>query len=507
MGDLAHALADTLAALGSRRCMCNPGQDVVAVIDALEGSMETTMFPTEVGAGFAADGYRRVDPRGTDLPVCVVTGKAGAAHLALPLENAFADGVGMVAVTGRCAVALATVSVANVELGADTVEGLPEVVDAFELACTPPQGPALVTLDRTAQYGPAEAAPRELTFGHRDPSPHDVERAADIITSAERPLILLGTGCLAGDVEGLREAVTAVGVPCVTSMPARGVVDEALGHCLGPAGMRGTAAANDALRRADAVLAAGCSFSHLTVPSGALDGTRVFRVDVRGQADAVADAAAFVTGTLRAVDEREPWVRADGPLVYEGPFAVPVAVSSIMDTLRPGDCHVYDLGAFSMWACAAGTVREPGSFLMPHNVYPLGYAIPGAIGALMRGTRERVVAVCGDGGFIASLATLPTAAERDLTIVVLDDGGMDIIRQRQDERGLSTLTSHLPRTDPVALARGCGIESVRVDRREDLAAQLEGAGRGPLLVHCRLERGPSVLGPLDGNNCELPLSE
>ena len=174
-----------------------------------------------------------------------------------------------------------------------------------------------------------------------------------------------------------------------------------------------------------------------------------------------------------------------------------------MDTLRPGDCHVYDVGAFSMWACAAGIVREPGSFLIPHNVYPLGYAIPGAIGALMRGTRERVVAVCGDGGFVASLASLPTAAEHDLTIVVLDDGGMDIIRQRQVERGLSTQTSHLPRTDPVALGRGCGIESVCVDRREDLAAQLEGAGRGALLVHCRLERGPGTMGALDGNNFKV----
>ncbi|MDP6626919.1 MAG: thiamine pyrophosphate-dependent enzyme, partial [Methanopyri archaeon] len=434
MGDLAHALADTLAALGSRRCMCNPGQDVVAVIDALEGNMETTLFPTEVGAGFAADGYRRVNPRGTDLPVCVVTGKAGAAHLALPLENAFADGVGMLVVAGRCAVDLATVSVANVELGTDSVGGIPEVVNAFELACTPPQGPVLVTLDRTAQYGPAEAAPRELTFGHHDPSPRDVEQAADIIMSAERPLILLGTGCLAGDVEGLREAVTAIGVPCVTSMPARGVVDEALELCLGPAGMRGTAAANDALRRADAILVAGCSLSHLTVPPGALDDTRVFRVDVRGQADSGADAAVFVKETLHAVDERDLWVRADGPLVYEGTFAAQVAVSSIMDTLRPGDCHVYDVGSFSMWACAAGTVREPGSFLMPHNIYPLGYAIPAAIGALMRRTRERVVAVCGDGGFVASLASLPTAAEHDLTIVVLDDGGMDIIRQRQVER-------------------------------------------------------------------------
>lgn len=140
---------------------------------------------------------------------------------------------------------------------------------------------------------------------------------------------------------------------------------------------------------------------------------------------------------------------------------------------------------------------------MPHNVYPLGYAIPAAIGALMRGTRRRVVAVCGDGGFIASLATLPNAAEHDLTIVVLDDGGMDLIRQRQDERGLSTLTSNLPRTDPIAMARGCGIESVRIDSREDLSAQLEGAGHGPLLVHCQLEHGPGVLGALEGNNFKV----
>jgi len=483
--------------------MCNPGQDVVGIIDALEGVMDTTMFPTEVGAGFAADGYRRVDPRGTDLPVCVVTGKAGAAHLALPLENAFADSIGMLAVMGRCRVGLAPVSVAKVDIGDDVDHGLPKVVDAFELACTPPQGPALVSLDRSAQYGPAEAAPRELTFEPRGPNPRDVELGADMIARAERPLLLLGSGCLSGDKEGLREAVNAIGIPCVTSMPARGVVDETLEHCLGPAGMRGTTAANDALRKADVVLVAGSSLSRLTVPPGALDGTRIFRVDVRGKADVCADAAEFVTGTLRAVGEREPWVRADGHVTYEGPFASPVAVSTIMDNLRPGDCHVYDVGAFSMWACNAGTIREPGAFLMPHNVYPLGYAIPAAIGALMRGTRRRVVAVCGDGGFIASLATLPNAAEHDLTIVVLDDGGMDLIRQRQDERGLSTLTSNLPRTDPIAMARGCGIESVRIDSREDLSAQLEGAGHGPLLVHCQLEHGPGVLGALEGNNFKV----
>jgi acetolactate synthase-1/2/3 large subunit len=152
-----------------------------------------------------------------------------------------------------------------------------------------------------------------------------------------------------------------------------------------------------------------------------------------------------------------------------------------------------------MWAAQLLPFRRPRQLLTSGGLGSMGFGLPAAIGAALADPEGRVICVSGDGSLLLNVHELATLAELDLdvTIVVLDNRHLGLVRQQQMlfyERRLSA--AHLTRaTDFVAVARGFGVEAVSLPETPERAATLSAllARRGPRLIHVPIDAGEMVL--------------
>jgi acetolactate synthase-1/2/3 large subunit len=114
------------------------------------------------------------------------------------------------------------------------------------------------------------------------------------------------------------------------------------------------------------------------------------------------------------------------------------------------------------WVGGFGRFTRPRDLAYPVGWGTLGFGFPAALGAALTG---RVVAVCGDGGFLFACGDLATAAQERLpvTVVLVDDGGYGMLRHDQVTGGREPFGVDLANPDFVALARSFGVEASAVD--------------------------------------------
>ncbi|MEU4744194.1 thiamine pyrophosphate-dependent enzyme, partial [Actinosynnema sp. NPDC023658] len=142
-----------------------------------------------------------------------------------------------------------------------------------------------------------------------------------------------------------------------------------------------------------------------------------------------------------------------------------------------------------------GRIGTPRGLAYPVGWGTLGFGFPAALGAALAG---RVVAVCGDGGFLFACGDLATAAQEQLpvTVVLVDDGGYGMLRHDQRRAGHEPFGVDLRSPDFVALARSFGVEASEVDGFGEAFRQRldEYAGRsGPNVL---VVRGPALKPPV-----------
>jgi acetolactate synthase-1/2/3 large subunit len=122
-------------------------------------------------------------------------------------------------------------------------------------------------------------------------------------------------------------------------------------------------------------------------------------------------------------------------------------------------------------------MRPPGRFLYPSGLGTLGYALPAAVGAALAEPPGPVVAWCGDGGLMFTVAELAAAAQLRLAlpVIVTVNHGWGQIRNVMRTAGVEPIGVSFPAPDLVGLARALGAEGVRVDAPEHLGSALDAA--------------------------------
>ena len=517
-------MVDALVAHGVRDVFGIPGTHNLEIYRYLPGSgIRHVVTRHEQGAGYAADGYARVSGR---PGVLITTSGPGITNAITALATAYADSVPVLAVSpgpprGQVGADVgwlhevkdqqaALDAVCGRSIRVESADEIPEVLaSVFERFSASRARPVHLEVPVDVLEGPwiprpVPVRPLPQPVG---PGLARVEEIAAALDGSRRPLLIAGGGAR-GAAEQVR-ALAEYGVPVLTTVNGKGVLDESHPAALG-AGIR-LPAAHRVMNDADLLIVVGTELGDSdlwggVVDPGVPDERRVIRIDidpsqmhknVAADFAVVGDAAMVLGGMLdvmrekgfppRPVSDAARTAIAAGAAVDAGPWA---EVQQVLADALPADTVV---AGDSSQVTYYGTVHywpftPDNRLLYPTGYATLGYGLPAAIGAKIAEGERAVVAVVGDGAAMFSIQELVTATEQRLAlpVVILDNGGYAEIREQMVERGIEPQAVDLYSPDMPALARALGADGVVARSAHDigpLAAEALGRDRPTVIYH------------------------
>lgn len=521
-------LVRQLAAWGVDTVFGIPGVHTVELYRGLPDSGIRHVTPRhEQGAGFMADGYARASGR---PGVCFVISGPGLTNILTAMAQAYADSVPMLVISsvnerarlGHGAGYLHELPgqrnlTAGVTAFSHTlldVDGLPAVL-ARAFAVFEGERPRPVHLELpldiiTAAADHLALAPRPV-LARPEPAAALLDRAAARLSSAERPLLLIGGGCqgAAAEVQALAAALDA---PTATTINAKGLLPP--GHPLALGSNQALPPVRELAREADVILAVGTELGETDYDVVFDGGFRIegdlIRIDLDPRMlvanqqpwlGLVGDAQAALRGLLarlpgRQLDPTGLGARrtAAAQLALAAEFAGWAHFRQLFNALHAALPEARYVGDSTQTVYAGNHLVEldgPRRWFNASTGYgTLGYGLPAALGARLAEPTRPVVCLVGDGGLLFTLSELASAVEAGIGIVVLlwNNQGYGEIRRYMERRDITPLGVDLLTPDFLALARafGCTAERARdLDHLQDLLATAP--GDRPLLIEIREE--------------------
>ena len=485
----------------------------------------------EQAAAHAADAYARI--KGT-AGVCYGTSGPGATNLVTGIANAFMDSVPLVCVTGQVIRALIgrdgfqeadiqgiTIPITkHNELVLD-VEDIPRAMQqAFHIATTGRPGPVLVDIPRDTlqQKGEFYWSDKVQLRGYRQngltPDPNEIQKAADLIAQAERPVVLAGHGVIISRAydELLKLAETA-NIPVITTLLGISGFPGTHPLYLGMPGMHGMYWSNRAINEADLLIGLGVRFDDRVTGRLAdfAPKAKIVHIDidaaeigknVRPAAAIHCDLKAGLTELNKHVKtkERSAWFQWIEEMRHNHPsIAIPetddVLPQFVIDSIyreTKGDCIICTgVGQHQMWAAQYFWYDKPNSFVTSGGLGTMGFEVPAAMGAQVAAPDETVWSICGDGGFMMTMQELATIAEYNWPIkfAIINNGTLGMVRQWQELfYDNNTVSTPLKNPDFVKLAEAFGIKGLRAERKEEVGPTIHAAMEhdGPVVVDFRV---------------------
>ena len=537
----AQAVWESLVREGVDTVFGISGGAVIHLYHALtEYPIHHVLMRHEQAAAHAADGYARVTGK---VGVCIATSGPGATNLVTGLSTAYMDSSPVVAITGQVATpvigtdAFQEVHITGITLPitkhnylVTDVRELPTVIrEAFYIARTGRPGPVLIDVAKDAQAAEIEYVYPDAVHlpGYQLPERQNgvsalIERAAQMMNQAQKPLIIAGHGVVLANAEDeLLELVEKANVPVVTTLLGIGALPETYPLCLGMAGMHGEAYTNLALSEADLIVSLGSRFDdRLTGPASQfVPGARVIHVDVDPvEIDKNVPTDLAVVGDLKDVlpaliplvekKDHSAWLarirewRAESAqrdiVARETDDLLPQYVVRQIWHATQGDVLVVsDVGQNQMWEAQYFVHHRRRGLLSSGGLGTMGFALPAAIGAQMGRPDEQVWVTAGDGGFQMNIQELATVAQEKLPlkIAILNNGYLGMVRQWQ-QLFFEGRYSGTPLLGPdfAMVAQAYGISGLTVREKGDVVPAIVQATAtdGPFLIDFRVEQEENV---------------
>jgi acetolactate synthase I/II/III large subunit len=387
---------------------------------------------------------------------------------------------------------------------------------ALSIATTGQPGPVYLEF-------PADLALQDSDFGDYVPSvrhlrpapdPTAIAKAADLIASAKRPLIVCGGGSvLSGAGQALTSLIDAYGIPVQTTPAGRGVIGESHPLSCGMVGLYRTTFPRELYDESDLLITVGSRMEEFQsgvftfFPKGAkfiqidIEPSELGRnwvPDVAIQSDAslalLALRAALAERGMTRDDERAAEIeqrraaaiedaRADAMSDDGTPIKGKRIVSEINRVFGDNTILVKENGGQDLWSYYWPYYQsfDANSVVPPAEQTVMGLGVIGAIGAKLAAPERQVVSTTGDGAFQMAFHELPTAVQEKapVTWVVLNDGALGWPQWTQTTQldGRYIATSFDPQFDFIAVAKAAGCDGIRVESADGLADALERARR------------------------------
>jgi acetolactate synthase-1/2/3 large subunit len=504
-----------------------PGGAVIPLYDVLpEFDIHHVLVRHEQGAAHAADGYARATGK---VGVCLATSGPGATNLVTGIATAMLDSVPMVAITGQVGQAVIgtdafqeiditgiTLPITKHNFVIRTVDEIgPIIQKAFHLALSGRPGPVLIDFPKDVQLAPGTLAPAEPINlpGYRPtlvPHRRQVQRAAELIRSAERPLILAGHGIvISGATDELVKFVERAQIPVGLTLLGIGGFPGSHPLCLGMVGMHGFTHGNHAINEADVLIGIGMRFDdrvtgrisefapnakviHIDVDPAEIGKNVSTDVPVVGDARETLKVLSEVLEPLRHDDWLElisSW-RRRMPALEEHPSGalLPQYVIERLHARTEGKAIVTtDVGQHQMWTAQYYECDTPKQWITSGGLGTMGFGVPSALGAALGCPGRTVWTVVGDGGVQMTLFEFATLVQEkaNVKIAIVNNGYLGMVRQWQQlfhNRNYSETPISSP--DFMLLAQAYSIPSRRVTRPDDVDDAVDWAQsfEGPALI-------------------------
>ena len=522
-------LVDQLVAQGCDRIFTVPGESFLAVLDALVDvpRIQVVTCRQEGGVAFmaCADGALTHRPG-----IAFVTRGPGATNASIGVHVAMQDSQPMILFIGdvdratRDREAFQEVDFAAMfgplckwAARIDDARRIPEyVARAYATAMNGRPGPVVLALPEDMLLDAVEAIDRPRIERAAQPAdPAAMQRVADLIATAERPLAIVGgAGWTAASAGAFAEWATGAGVPVAAAFRRQDAIPNDCPVWAGNLGYGPNPKLVQRVKHADLLIVAGPRLGEATTDGYALvtpdhpgqhlihvhpdpnELDRTYRADVAICAGMTSFAEALLTikapqfpGGAEAHAEWREWSTPrprDGVAMDLGP-----CVAAMRERLPADSIICNGAGNYSGWWHRYWPYAAPGTQLAP-TAGAMGYGVPAAVAAALRQPGRQVVALAGDGCFLMNGQELATAVQHDaqLLVLVIDNGTYGTIRMHQEREfpGRPSAT-RLANPDFAALARAYGCWAETVERTADFAPALARAQdqRGVRLLHLKTD--------------------
>ena len=518
----AELLVAALENEGVQQIFGIPGEENLDFVDALRRStIKLVLTRHEQAAAFMAATHGRLTGR---AGVCLSTLGPGALNLATGAGYALLGAMPMIMITGqkgilsrkqagfqRVDIVAMMTPLTKMARQIVSAAAVPAIVrEAFRVAQQERPGPVHLELpeDIARAAAPAIVPIRSHQIDQPVASSQALEAAAELILKAERPLVMLGAAASRPHLaEPLSDFVNRVQIPFFNTQMGKGSVAGGSGLYVGTAALSERDYVHWAIDQADLIIAIGhdtvekppflmgprgpivlhvgylpATVEEVYFPDAELIG------DVGLSLELLADRVEGRlprAGALLALREKILAHIADRAEESRFPLTPQRLVHDVRQVMPEDGIVCLDNGMYKIWFARNYRTHVANTLLLDNALATMGAGLPSAIMAALLNPNRRVLAVCGDGGFMMNSQELATVVRLgiDLVVLIVQDGAYGMIRWKQAVDGFPDFGMTFNDPDFVAYASAYGATGSRVESADALVPTLETAfSRGGVQV-------------------------
>lgn len=527
-----------------------PGEENIDFLDSLSRSkIRFILTRHEQAAGFMAATYGRLTGK---AGVCLSTLGPGATNLVTAAAYAQLGAMPMLMITGQKPIKTSEQGLFQiidvVSLMEPVTKTASQIVSAAAIPSTVRNAFARAEEERPGATHielPEDIATEEIdakpipVSSYRRPiaEAKAIARAVDLLRASRRPVILVGAGANRTMTARMLSAfVEKQGIPFVTTQMGKGVLDDSHPLHLGNAALSADDFPHRALDSADLILNVGHDVVekppfimhpghrkviHVNFTPAKIDAVYFPQVGLVG------DIANSIWQLNEALEPQSHWdfsafekvASALREHIRRGqdddrfPMLPQRLVHLVREVLPDDGIVTLDTGIYKIWFARNYPTRHPNTLLLDNALATMGAGLPSAMAAKMVHPERRVVAVCGDGGFMMNSQELETAVRLglDLVVLILNDASYGMIQWKQADMGFKDYGVQFGNPDFVKYAESYGATGHRIARSEDFAPTLEHAfaAGGVHLIDVPVdysENGPVLLHEIPRESAALDIS-
>lgn len=505
-----------------------PGEENLDVLESLRGSkIKLILTRHEQAAGFMAATYGRLTGKSG---VCIATLGPGATNLVTAAAYAQLGGMPMVMVTGQKPIKSSKqgqFQIINIVdmmrpltkftktiVGGDYVPS--HVREAFRRSEEERPGATHLEFPEDIAREHSSMPVLETSYTRRPIAEEKaIRKAAEAITASRKPLLLVGAGANRKlTAKMLRKFVDKLGIPTVTTQMGKGVIDESGPHFIGNTALSDGDFVHRAIDQADLIInvghdvvekppffmrPGGPEVVHINFSSAQVDPVYFPQIEVVGD----------ISNSLWQLHEHlEPqghWSFTDAHRIraalqkhiQEGsssdtfPIRPQRLVKDVREVMPDKGIIALDNGMFKIWFARNYPAHAPNTVLLDNALATMGAGLPSAMAAKLVCPERRVMAICGDGGFMMNSQEIETAVrlDMDLIVLILRDNAYGMIKWKQAMMEFHDFGLDFGNPDFVAYAKSYGAHGHRVEATDELK---------PLIESCCKEGGVHLIDvPMD----------
>jgi acetolactate synthase-1/2/3 large subunit len=500
-----------------------PGEENLDILNSLmDSSIKLILTRHEQAAGFMAATYGRLTGK---AGVCLSTLGPGATNLVTAAAYAQLGAMPMMMLTGQKPIKTSKqgqfqiIDVVDLMrsvtkytrqiVGADMIPA--QVREAIRLAEEERPGATHLELPEDIASDLTDAPIIEKSAFRRPIAEEKaVNAAVAMIEQAKHPLILIGAGANRKTTSKmLRRFVDKTGMPFFSTQMGKGVLDERDPLFLGNAALSSGDFLHRAIEHADLIINVGHDVVEKPPFIMEKSGFKVIHVNHTTssvdpvyfpQQSVVGDIANCVWQLCEAIEVQDNWdfsyflkIREhveehliEGTSDSRFPMYPQRIVADIRKVVPPNGIIALDNGVYKIWFARNYKAYQANTVLLDNALSSMGAGLPSAMAANIVYPDRKVIAICGDGGFMMNSQELETAVrlKLNITVVILRDDAYGMIKWKQENMGFENFGLDYGNPDFVKYAGSYGAQGHRVESSDALV---------PLLESCLATQGVHVV--------------